>query len=55
MNAPKPQPPKSKLVPILETIKEAPTPVKRPFVLREHLTDRPFRDLKSVLNQSASN
>lgn len=44
METPKPHPPASKLVPIQPTAKESTPSVKRPFVRKPHLTDRPLRD-----------
>lgn len=42
--APKPKPPVAKLEPIQPTAKESTPSVKRPFVQKPHLTDRPFQN-----------
>lgn len=52
MSFPKPQPPKSVLKPIVETVKESTPAIKRPFVRKPHLTVRPFADLKTQLDSS---
>jgi hypothetical protein len=44
METPKPHPPATKLIPIQPTAKESTPSVKRPFVRKPHLTDRPLRD-----------
>lgn len=43
---PKPKPPVSRLVPIQPAVQVSVTAVKKPHVLKDHLTDRPFRNLK---------
>lgn len=49
---PKPMPPTSRLVPI-QPVKQAPTPsVKKPYVLKDHLMDHPFRNIKTQINES---
>lgn len=58
MSFPKPQPPKSVLKPILssgspsqsEINGEKASAPKKPFVLKDHLTDRPFADIKAQLS-----
>ena len=43
MNAPKPRPPVTKLVPIQPAPKESTPSVKKPYIRPEHLTTRPFK------------
>lgn len=52
MDFPKPHPPKT----IAQKLTEMNTPpapvVKKPFIRKPHLTDRPFKDIKTQLEQT---